>query len=360
MTTQIKVLRKDLIKQLSTVKEDNIGIAGIAIERNRLLTALRLQTQPLADVVSINYGTLTMSDKPAPCIQLSCDHTIMRFLNYPKKSRYGVELKTKHLNFTGINHKTLELDGIPIDSQALLDALLYVIHSVALEENRPVLTCVLFECAKDSLTLVTADGFRLSVCKVNTSGLPESRLLIHGEDTTALIKFLKGSFTGKGKKKTFLPMFMQIKKDSVKFNTDVNNCELETAIGEFPKYDQLIPTQGTHIEVVASELLESVKAITGFSKDGSGIIRLEFIKGYPTGNIKLSAHSEEIGDSSVDCPANVERDCKIGMNQKYLIDYLATCKGVAIDLFVRHSSEPMVCHNGIDKTEVIMPIFVQW
>ncbi len=378
MATQIKVLRKDLIKQISSVKEDNIGIAGIVIERNRLLTALRLQTQPLADVVTINYGTLSWQydyklnedgtidyepyvKEPAPCVQLSCDHTVMRFLNCPKMPRHGGEPKIKHLNFTGINHKILELDGIPVDSQALLDALAYVQHSIAVEQGRPVLNCVLLECAKDSITLATADGFRLSVCRIDTHNLPETKLLIQGEDIPALIKFLKGSFTGKGKSKTYLTMFMKIKKDTVKFSTDLDNCELDLFDGKFPDYTQLIPQMGTHIEVVASELLESVKAITTFSRDGSGIIRLEFIKGFPAGNIRLTAHSEDTGDSSADCPANVERDCKIGIDQKYLIEYLRTCKDNVIDLFVTTPSSPMVCHNGsVDKTEVIMPMFTNW
>lgn len=38
----IKVLRENVIKQLASIKDDNVSIAGIAIERRKLLEALKL------------------------------------------------------------------------------------------------------------------------------------------------------------------------------------------------------------------------------------------------------------------------------------------------------------------------------
>ena len=105
-------------------------------------------------------------------------------------------------------------------------------------------------------------------------------------------------------------------------------------------------------------MLEAVKALKHIADDGSGIIRLEFSK-YP-GQVTLSAKSEELGISTVECIALVDRPCKIAINANYLKDFLSTCKDSVIDLFVSHSSSPLVVYNEEDKLEVIMPMFAQW
>ncbi len=106
-------------------------------------------------------------------------------------------------------------------------------------------------------------------------------------------------------------------------------------------------------------MLQSVKALNAIAKDGSGIIRLNFTK-YPD-KLTLSAKAGyDENESQVECLALIDKPCKIAANSKYLIDLLKLCGDNAIDLFVTQPSSPMVCHNGIDQYEVIMPMFVQW
>ena len=379
MASSIKVLREVLISKLSSVKEDNVSIADIAINRKRLLETLKLQTQPDADILTINYGKVFWYDryqkqnghplnsywvteevKDQPCIQISCNHTTMRFLNKPK-AKYGIEPKVIPLNFVDhADYTKPELTGIPLDTQELIRALNFALPCVATETGRPVLNCVLFDSSDNTLKLVSADGFRLMVVPIPAKGIPQDKVLIHRNDIIKLLSYLKAiKPIGKGKIKTYPEVYLTYDYKTVKFSSDNGSIEFEKQAYTFPDYPQLIPKDGTKIECIASDMLDGVKALSHIAKDGSGIIRLQFQHSIPLGKLLLTAKSEDLGESSVDCDAIVESDCKIATTAKYLTDLLSPCGQSRITLKLTTPSSPLVF--SVDgKTCVIMPMFVQW
>lgn len=367
----IKVNRKDFISKLASVKDDNVSIADVVIDRRKLVEVLRLQTQPDADVITLNYGTLSWQSSTGehtsdvdnePCLQFSCNHTTMRFLNRPKHPGNNRCYQPKVIPLNFVDHRAepikQALTGIPIDTQELIEALNFVIHGVETDGQREVLECVCFDCSKNTLQLVTADGFRLPIAKMTIKGMTAKKVLIHRLDIPKLLIFLKNNYTGKGKSKTWLDTYLDIREQKTMFISDKGMVEFDNQTGSYPNYSQLIPTTGTHIQLIASDMLESVKAVNVMARDGSGIIRLKFNR-YPS-NLTVSASSEEVGNSAVECQALVDRECHIAINAKYLIDYLKTCGDNIIDLFITTPSSPMVMHDGIDKSEVVMPMSVVW
>ncbi len=390
MANTIQVKRKDFINQLLSITQPNIGIADVVIDRTKLLQALKLQTQPQADILTINYGMTSWrydykmkhthynphdrdgmpsqdddcewvyepyTKEPEPCIQFSCDHTIMRFLNRPKV-KYG-EPQVKHLNF--IDHEEYtkpELTGIPLDSQELLRALEFVLPCVATEQSRPVLNCLLLDCGDDVIKIVAADGFRLGVATIPAKGIPKDKALIYHGELFTFLKSIKP--TGKGKTKYYPEVYMAHDYKTVTFSYPDDSIAVDKQDYNFPQYELLIPKQGTHIEFIASQMLGATKALSVIAKDGSGIIRLQFQHGFPIGKALLTAKSEELGDSSVDCDAKVDADCKIALNAKYLRDLLGLCGGNLVDMFLTTPSSPAVVNSGDDRQWTMMPMFVQW
>lgn len=381
MTTQIKVLRENMIRTLYNINESNVQIADVAFSRKRLLEALKLLNYPGTEVLTLNYGKMSFREYNGesvvttmdnePCIQFNCDHQVMRFLNRPIPSKRKLEPEIKSLHFIehSLDVKPV-LVGIPIDVKELLSALQFVMPCVAIEQSRPVLNCVLFNTdtgEDDTLTLVSADGFRLGIAKLTVKGLPKNKVLIHSSDVAKLVTFLKAvkptsSYTHRHKAiKEYPEVYLSYQADnSIKFSVESNSITFTRQEGTFPKYEQLIPQTGTHIEFIASEMLQAVKAIMPTAKDGSGIIRLNFAREYPAGKITLSARSEERGDVSVECTAKVQADCKIASNGKYLKDFLSQCKDNVIDLFLTTPSSPMVFHDMLERCQVLMPMFAQW
>ena len=377
MTTQIKVLRENIIKSLSGIKEDNVSIADVTINRRKLLAALKLQTQPDADMLTLTYGKVTWQDKykisgyhsdewqevkvvNETCVQFSCNHTTMHFLNRPKE-RYGQEPKIIPLNFIDLRNMTkAKLSGVPIDPQEFIKALSFVLPCVAGEQTRPVLNCILFESGNDSIRFIAADGFRLGIDKIQAPGIPQNKVLITLVDIARLLTFLKAiKPIGRGKGKYYPDVYLSYASKSIKFATESGYIKLDKQAGTFPNYAQLVPKDGAKIEFIASDMLEAVKALKNIANDGSGIIRLHFTTGKPS-RITLSAKSEEVGESSIDCDAIVESDCMIAINNRYLLDLLNLCKDSQVIMKVKHDSSPGLFLIGDNRQYVIMPMFVQW
>ena len=214
MSKEIRVLRENVIKTLTGIKEDNVSIAGIAIPHRTLLEALKLQTQPDAEKLTINYGAVSWQDKKEhggiskvidkAAIQISCDHTTMRFFNHTHAARRG-NPEIIPLNFVDYREYVKpELTGIPLDTLELLKALAFTLPCAAKETSRPPLECILFESGKDILKLAAADGFRLAVTELPAAGIPDHKALIHHTDIVKLQTFLKAiPAIGAGKNKYY-------------------------------------------------------------------------------------------------------------------------------------------------------------
>jgi len=72
----------------------------------------------------------------------------------------------------------------------LSEVLSRILPFTAKEDNRPVLQCVLFKVAEGKLTMVSADGFRLAVVKLDYDG-DEWQVLINRDDLKGIINALK-------------------------------------------------------------------------------------------------------------------------------------------------------------------------
>jgi len=417
MTTQIRVLRDNLIKELSGLSEDNVGIAGIEFPRKKLLAALKLQKD--ADFMTITYGLMSWhydyehkhpesgwlckdgtirnwesagsvkvdyparweykpyDKEPTPCIQFTMESSgyrqTMRFCHAPVTTKAG-EGKTKHLNFIDSANPVPkpELTGIALDTAMLIRALEFTVKSAAIEESRPVLCSVLFDCGNDVIKFVSADGFRLATATVIATGIATNKILIDRKEIYTLIKFLKGTIQGRGKGRYYPDVYLSRNQDNneVYFATESGRITLNHCMGDFPNYSQLIPKEGTKIEFIASDLLNVIKPLTGIVSEGSGIIRLEFKAGsndfnlasqqYDNiiGKITVSAHSEE-HESSNEVNAKVESDCRIALNYRYLTDVLSHMGNDVVTLMLTNPSSPMVFTDN-DLQETIMPMFVNW
>lgn len=384
MTTQIRTLRENVVKALSGIKEDNVSIAGIAIYRKTLLEALKLQTE---EVVTLQYGKLSWEDgtwdshsdwkgyaasKDMPrfwhdrsfaaesALQITCGRSVMRFLNRPKVKRG--ETTTQAIHFRdGHSEMPKAATGIPVDTRELLGALQYVLPCIATEESRPVLCCVCFDCKQEVLTLVTADGFRLGRATLKVKGLPDMRVNVNSRDILRLIQFLKAiKPQGRGKAKEYPEVCMAATDKMLSFSITDKSVDLPTVDGTFPAYDQLIPKTGIETELIASDMYEAVKALVPYCKDSSGIIRMEFKRDELLGRVRISARSEEFGESATEIDAGVSSDCKIAANYRYLLDVLGLCGDNKITFRMTTPSSPMVFVTSETRLTCVMPMFVQW
>ena len=371
---KVQTLNENLTKALSGIKENQVEICNVIINRKPLLEALKINKK--FDLITLETGKSSWNEllntgeyqpyaqvQGKPCLRVCLDHTVMTL--------FSQELDTfsnpAKLDFSNPQEK----QGTPLDSQLLIEAINYILPCVATEESRPSLNCIYFQAGDNTLRLTSADGFRLAITAIPAIGIAEKNFLICLNDLKKLLPYLKTlKPIGKGKSKSYPLVQLEIKEDGVIFHSDNGKAEYETPKISFPDYEKLIPsTELTKIDFVGSEMLKAVKSLSNICRDGTGIVRLKFKQGDNEGTVNISAKSEEYGQSNTDMDCKIvcnewhtdhPDECKIAVNYYYLMNALTTAKDGIVTMQISHASSPMVLTLPDGKYQVIMPMFVQW
>jgi DNA polymerase-3 subunit beta len=217
-----------------------------------------------------------------------------------------------------------------IGSLELSEALSKVLPFVSREDNRPVLQCVLFTAKEGKLTLVSADGYRLSVVSLDYDNT-EGQALIHLDDLKGITNALKSakrariSFEGEDVSKT----------SSLIIDTELIRYKWLSYGGDYPQYDKLIPDQFNTIAHL--DTVEAVKAI-------SSLKALAGSKSYPidlslNGGIVMS-NPDDKGEVSM--PADIEGgEVKVRIDGSYLSEALKACGGM-VDFKLTDGKSPVL------------------
>lgn len=258
---------------------------------------------------------------------------------------------------------TVEGDAtIRLEPAALRKALTQVVFAAATDDSRPVLTGVHTKVDGSEVTLAAADGFRLAVHKL-TLAEPASasfEVIVPARALSELNRLL-------GDQDGPVEMTLNANRSSVLFR--LNSIEMVAQLlnqGAFPNYSQLIPQNyATRAVVPVSEFLRETRISSIFSREGSGIVRLQVTpgEGPAVGQLHISARADEVGDNEGEIDATVDGDAsKIAFNSKYLQDVLSVLDSGQVALETTNPSSPGVLRPvGSDNyVHVVMPMFVQW
>ncbi|MDC0047285.1 DNA polymerase III subunit beta [Chloroflexi bacterium] len=243
-----------------------------------------------------------------------------------------------------------------INSNDLLKLINSVIFSAAQDQSRPVLTGIKFSIQDNTLTMASADGFRLSI--------------IHHkiEDKVDDLDFIVPS-KSLAELSRILPMienpvniFITSAANQVIFMMD--NYQLTTTLtqGTFPDFNSLIPDNTTtQCSIPKSDFKSAVRSLGVLAKDGSGIIKIE-IDEESNNKLLMSAKTDELGENSVVIPVTTSgKSSKIAFNSKYLSDVLDVIDTENVILEINGDSNPGLIKPTDDSqyTHIVMPMFVQ-
>jgi DNA polymerase-3 subunit beta len=230
-----------------------------------------------------------------------------------------------------------------IGASEFAEALNRVLPFTLIDDNRPVLQCVYIKAGEGKLTLVSADGFRLAMVKLDYED-GEGAILINRNDLTGIAnavskaKRLRVSFDNK----THIP--------ALDIETDLIRYKFTGADGTYPDYEKLIPTE---FKTVAHfDTIEAIKAV-------SSLKALADSKAFPVdlnisnGMVTLSSPDDN-GQSEM--PADTEGEVKIRVDGGYLASALRACGGM-VDCKVSTPNEPMLFSSDGFQI-VVMPMMV--
>ncbi|MDP2729314.1 MAG: hypothetical protein Q8O55_02370, partial [Dehalococcoidales bacterium] len=127
----------------------------------------------------------------------------------------------------------------------LSEALSRVLPFTTKEDSKPILQCVLFRVKDGKLTMVSADGFRLAVVKLDFDG-DEGQVLISRDDLRGVTSALRRAYrvrVGFEKSGDGSAGSPQVSLDgmSLVLDTEAIRYKWRGADGNFPEYEKLIP-----------------------------------------------------------------------------------------------------------------------
>ncbi len=263
--------------------------------------------------------------------------------------------------------------AIKLDPESLRTMIKQVVFAAATDESRPVFTGVLLKFDEDALTMVAADGFRLSVKTTPLNQNAAATLADLGLDNggagssliipaRALMELARVSVD----QEQPIDLIVTPARRQVLFNLQDIELVSQLIEGDFPDYNRIIPKMHTTRSVMdTASLLKAVRISHLFARDAANIVRLEIAPSgdeLMNGRITLVATSAELGDNVADLDASIEGEAvEIAFNAKYLIDVLSIIDSPQIALETSTPSSPGVFRVIGDEnfTHVIMPMHIQ-
>jgi DNA polymerase-3 subunit beta len=227
------------------------------------------------------------------------------------------------------------------------------------EEGRLVLTGALAEFRDSQLTMVAADGFRLSLRRTQLSeAIPEALDVII--PARALRELARVSV----EEEDPIQIIVTPNRNQVLFRLSSIEIISQLIEGKFPDYNQIIPSSyGTRVVVNTNDLMRAVRISVLFSRDVANIVRLEVIPGSELTPGRLRVESAaEVGQNVGDLDASVEGEqMEIAFNGRYLIDMLNVIGTEQVALEATNPSRPGILKPVGDDNliYVIMPMHIK-
>ena len=239
-----------------------------------------------------------------------------------------------------------------VAQNVLRRALAETAFAAASDEARPILTGVLARFEGDQLTLAAADNYRIAVKTIAIlDPVPETSVVVPARALNELARILADVDDP-------VEIVLAAGKNQILFHLDGIDLVSRLIDGQFPNYQQVVPTSHTTRAVLdREELLRAVRPAALIAHESANIVKLQVSSDGESG-ITVSANAE-VGDHVGEVEAAVEGDgTTIAFNARYLADVLTN---VAAEQFALELNGPL--SPGVFKPigddhyiHVVMPV----
>ena len=239
-----------------------------------------------------------------------------------------------------------------VAQNVLRRALAETTFAAASDEARPILTGVLARFEGDQLTLAAADNYRIAVKTIPIlDAVPETSVVIPARALNELARVLADV-------EDPVEILLASGKNQILFHLDGIDLVSRLIDGQFPNYQQVVPTSHTTRAVLdREELLRAVRPAALIAHESANIVKLQVSSDGEPG-ITVSANAE-VGDHVGQVEADVDGDgTTIAFNARYLADVLTNVSADQFGLELNGPLSPGVFKPVGDEryVHVVMPV----
>lgn len=239
-----------------------------------------------------------------------------------------------------------------ISQKVLRKALSEVTFAAASDEARPILTGVLTRFSGDTVTLAAADNYRIAVKTIDVL-LPveDTSLVVPARSYTELMRILADTDDP-------VDVMLAPARSQVIFHVDTIDLVSRLIDGQFPNYQQVVPSNHTsRVVVERDDLLKAVRLSALIAAGAANVVKLR-IGDEGSAGITIAA-AADIGDAEGQVEATLEGDpVTVAFNARYLTEALQNMDTdrLALELNGPLSSGVFRPTDDSDYVHVIMPV----
>ena len=239
-----------------------------------------------------------------------------------------------------------------ISQRALKQALSEVVFAAASDEARPILTGVLTRFEGDRLTLAAADNYRIAVKTLATlDPVEETSIVVPARSYHELERVLADTDDP-------VDVVLAPSKNQIVFHLEGIDLVSRLIDGQFPNYQQVLPTAHTTRAVVdREELLKAVRLSALIASSSANVVRLRVDSDGESG-ITVAA-AADVGDTEGHVEATTEGDgLTVAFNARYLQEALANLAAEQLALEFQGPLSPGVL-RPIGDDGYLLQLFTQ-
>lgn len=250
-----------------------------------------------------------------------------------------------------------------IDKLLLLVSLGMTTFAAAGDESRAVLSGVLFKPQEKGLTLVSTDGFRMSIVELDKIVTNKKEggeaIIIPARSLAEITRILAEK--GADQEDKSVKIYISSKENQICFNLGATKILSRLIAGNYPDYEKIVPSNSKFkIITTAEELIKSIRLASIFARDSANIVKLHIAHS----KLHVSAAAAQIGENESEIDVSVEgeksEDFSIAFNYRYFLDLLSVVTGQVVMEFSSPTS-PGLFRSSSSKNffHIIMPVRVQ-
>lgn len=239
-------------------------------------------------------------------------------------------------------------DSVIISQFTLKEVVRQTIFSISDNDNNKLMTGELFEINNDELKVVSLDGHRISIRKIQLkNSYSPKKVIVPGKTLNEVSKILPGGADN--------DVIISFTDKHIVFefgNTTVVSRLIE---GEYFKIDQMLSSDyETKVKINKKEFLNCIDRATLLVKEGD---KKPIIINIMDGSMELKINSI-LGSMNEDIDIEKQgKDLMIGFNPKFLIDALRVIDDEEVDLYMVNPKAPCFIKNQEESyIYLILPV----